>query len=202
MRKIGVLLTALIIVFSVSAFAADKPADVNEAGANKADVKKQHHFRNHLFGEVKAVDSQAGSLTVVGKKGEKTLTADPALLKDVKVGDKVVVRFAGKDGVLIARSIKPAGEKKEHFKNLIRGKVTAIDSKAGSITVRGKKGEQTLSADAGLLGKVKVGQRVFVKYTEQDGKLTAVRIKSAKEVREKRAEKKAAIEKQAADEKK
>ena len=76
------------------------------------------------------------------------------------------------------------------------GDVAAVDAKAGTITVKGKKGDTTVATDAKtkiMMGKdvkaiadVKVGDKVTVKFSEADGKMTAksVAIKAA----EKKAE--------------
>lgn len=205
MKKIILLIVALVFTFSMTAFAAEQVSDVkapevNKTDVKKADVKKHHHKRHFLRGEVKAIDAKAGSITIAGKKGEKTVAADPAILKDVKVGDKVYVKTVKKDGKLTATKIKTATDKKDHAGKHLRGEVKAIDSKAGTITIAGKKGEKTVSADAAIVKDVKVGDKVFVKVTEQDGKLTATGIKSAKDIKAKRAERKAAKEKKAVDE--
>jgi len=62
---------------------------------------------------VKAVDAQAGSITIAGKKGEKTLAANPDILKNIQVGDKVFVKVKKQDGKLTATSVKTAKEVKE-----------------------------------------------------------------------------------------
>jgi|WetSurMetagenome_2_1015567.scaffolds.fasta_scaffold00035_14 Cu/Ag efflux protein CusF len=206
MKKIILLIVALVFTFSMTAYAADKTADAKspEAGksdVNKADVKKGHHSKRHfLRGEVKAVDSEAGSITIAGKKGEKTVAADAALLKDVKVGDKVSVKVAKKDGKLTAVKILTAKDREAFAEKHLRGEVKAVDAQAGSITIAGKKGEKTVAADAALLKDVKVGDKVFVKVDDKDGKLTAVKITNVKDIKAKRAARKAAKEKKAADE--
>jgi Cu/Ag efflux protein CusF len=56
------------------------------------------------------------------------------------------------------------------------GEVTAVDSKAGMLTVKTKDKDLNLNASSkakSALGKVKVGDMVKVTYTEQDGKMTA-----------------------------
>jgi Cu/Ag efflux protein CusF len=68
----------------------------------------------------------------------------------------------------------------------VTGEVTAVDVKAGTITVKGEKGDVTVKADAKthiMIGKdkksladIKAGDKVTVKYHEADGKNTAVRI--------------------------
>ncbi len=127
MKRITTLLTGLIVAFSMTAFAADKaveakPADAKPAQEKKVEEKKgggekKAHHRNHYRGEVKAVDAKAGTITVSG--GEKSFTADEKLLADVKVGDKVSVKFSRKDGQLTATAIRPAKahHKKHHKKD-------------------------------------------------------------------------------------
>jgi hypothetical protein len=207
MKKIILLIVALVFTFSMTAFAVDKTADVkspevNKSDVKKADVNKRHHSKKHfLRGEVKAIDTKANSITIAGKKSEKTLAVDAALLKDVKVGDKVVVKIAKKDGKLTATKIITAQDKKEFSKKHLRGEVKAVDTKAGSITITGKKGDKTVAADAALLKDVKVGDKVVVKVNEKDGKLSAAKITNVKDIKAKRTAKKAAKVKKAADEK-
>jgi Cu/Ag efflux protein CusF len=127
MKKITALFTALFVAFSMTAFAAEKAADVTPADAMtaQADVKKadgmkkghhRKHHRNHYYGEVTAVDAKAGTVTV--SRGEKTFTADETVLSGVKVGDKVSVKFTKKDDTLSATSIKPA--KAHHRKKEVK----------------------------------------------------------------------------------
>jgi Cu/Ag efflux protein CusF len=127
MKKITTLFTALIVAFSMTAFAAEKAADVTSSDAKTAQIdekkadgmKKAHHrkhHRNHYYGEVTAVDAKAGTVTV--SRGEKTFTADETVLSGVKVGDKVSVKFTNKDDKLTATSIKPA--KAHHMKKEVK----------------------------------------------------------------------------------
>jgi phage baseplate assembly protein gpV len=127
MKKITTLFTALIVACSMTAFAAEKAAEVTPADATTAqtDVKKadgkkmahhRKHHRNHYQGEVTAVDAKAGTVTV--SRGEKTFTADEKILSGVKVGDKVSVKFTEKDGKLTATGIKPA--KAHHMKKDVK----------------------------------------------------------------------------------
>jgi microtubule-associated protein 1 len=120
MKKILVLIVALLFAFSITgAFAADKAADTKAAPApakdeKKAEPKKIAEKKHQLTGEVKAVDAKAATVTVKGKK-EMTFTADEKLLKDIKIGDKIVVTYTEKDGKATATAIKAPkakGEKK------------------------------------------------------------------------------------------
>ena len=126
MKRITTLLAAIVFVFSMTAFAADKAAEVKpeaakpaQADEKKVDGKKmgRHgHHRNHFQGEVKAIDAKAGTVTV--SRGDKTFTADEKLLSGVKVGDKISVKFTEKDGQLTAVGIKPA--KAHHMKKEVK----------------------------------------------------------------------------------
>jgi ribosomal protein S1 len=65
----------------------------------------------------------------------------------------------------------------------VTGSVTAVDAKANTLTVKGKKGDVAVSTDAKTtvmagkdkktLADVKAGDKVTVKYTEADGKNVA-----------------------------
>jgi Cu/Ag efflux protein CusF len=65
----------------------------------------------------------------------------------------------------------------------VRGDITAVDAKAMTVTVKGKKGDVTVTVDAKTefkLGKdkmtiadLKVGDKVKIFYHEADGKNTA-----------------------------
>ena len=73
----------------------------------------------------------------------------------------------------------------------VTGDVTAVDAKAKTITVKGKKGDVVIAVDDKMLADVKAGDKVTAKYTEADGKNTAKSVKKAAAKTEKKAEKKA-----------
>jgi len=99
---------------------------------------------------------------------------------------------------------KEAAPAKKAAKKQVTGEVTAVDAKANTLTVKGKKGDVTVSTndkttvvagkDKKTLADVKAGDKVTVKYTEADGKNTAtkVEIMAAPAKKETKAEKKAA----------
>jgi len=79
--------------------AAEKAPAMAPAAEKKAVLPKAQLFT----GSVEAVDAAAGTFTVKGKKGNVGLKAgEKVRLGDVKVGDKVVVKYA--DGT--ASSVK------------------------------------------------------------------------------------------------
>lgn len=82
----------------------------------------------------------------------------------------------------------------------VTGEVTAMDAKAKTITVKGKKGDVVIAVDDKMAAEVKAGDNVVVKYTEADGKNTAKSVKKAEakpaeKMMEKKAEPAKAIEK-------
>jgi hypothetical protein len=71
-----------------------------------------------VTGEVVAVDAAAKTLTVKGKKGDVALSVEEkaaAKLADIKMGDKVTVKYKEADGKNVATSVvaKKAAAKKE-----------------------------------------------------------------------------------------
>lgn len=129
MKRVIALIVAMLFVLSVAGFAlaAEKkeaaPAEKKEAAPAE---KKAPAKVKQVTGEVTAIDAAAKTLTVKGKAGDVALTADDKTtvkigkekkaLGDVKVGDKVTVRYTEMDGKNVAKSIivkaAPA-EKKE-----------------------------------------------------------------------------------------
>jgi Cu/Ag efflux protein CusF len=108
MKKLTALIVAILFVFAMSAvaFAAEKPAE-----PMKAEKKAEPAKVKQVTGEVTAVDAAANSVTVKGKKAEMTISADEKMLKDIKVGDKVTVKYTEKDGKNVAKSVKKAAAK-------------------------------------------------------------------------------------------
>jgi hypothetical protein len=75
----------------------------------------------------------------------------------------------------------PAPEKKAEKKDVVKvrakhakGEVTAIDMAAKTMTIKAKEGDMTFDiAGAKMKAEPKAGDKVFVKYTEADGKMMA-----------------------------
>jgi hypothetical protein len=84
------------------------------------EEKKAPAKIKQVTGEVTAVDAKAKTVTVKGKKGDVTVSTDDKTkvtmgkemksVADVKVGDKVIVKYSEADGKNVAKSIgiKPA----------------------------------------------------------------------------------------------
>jgi hypothetical protein len=105
-RSLLFVLSFIIAVFMIGSAAA----------ANKTIVKQ-------ITGEIVTVDIAVKTLTVKGKKTEVVITADDKTvvkldkekktLSDVKIGDKVTVKYAVIDGNNVARSIEIKAAKTE-----------------------------------------------------------------------------------------
>src|SRR5512140_1906997 len=122
MKKIFTVVMAVAFVFSVAGFAvaaekAAAPAAAKSATEAKKPAKKAKS--QQVTGTVEAVDAAAGTFTVKGKKGNVDLKAgEKVQLGDVKVGDKVVVKYADGSassvkGVKAAKAAKKEAAKAE-----------------------------------------------------------------------------------------
>lgn len=130
MKKIIALAISVLFVLSVVglSFAAEKapaaPAAEKAAPAKPAKAEKKAPAKmKQVTGEVAAMDAKAMTLTVKGKKGDVALMADDKTtvkmgkekkaLADVKMGDKVMVKYAEMDGKNMAKSIVVSAAKAE-----------------------------------------------------------------------------------------
>ncbi len=94
---------------AVTEKAAPAPAPA-PAPEKKATKEKVHQYT----GEVTAMDTAAKTLTVKGKQGEKIFdVTDVKMEKEVKAGDKVMVKYTEKDGKMAAKSVKAVKAEKK-----------------------------------------------------------------------------------------
>jgi ribosomal protein S1 len=134
MKKTLAIIVSLIFVLSFAglSFAADKavekkaePVKAEKKAPVVAEKKAAPAKVKQVTGDVAAVDAKANTITVKGKKGDTVVTCDDKTkimmgkdkkaLADVKVGDKVTVKFSEADGKMTAKSvaIKMAEKKAE-----------------------------------------------------------------------------------------
>lgn len=140
MKKVVAIIVSVLFVLSVVGlcFAAEEmkpvapakaeekkaaPMEKKEAAPMMKEEKKMEKKApakvKHVTGEVAAVDAAAKTLTVKGKKGDVALSADgkaAAKLANVKVGDKVTVKYKEMDGKNVAMNISIAAAKKAEKK--------------------------------------------------------------------------------------
>jgi Cu/Ag efflux protein CusF len=138
-------------------------------------------------GTIEAVDKENRTVTLKGQKG-RTLTLavkDPQKLEALKVGDPVVARYY--ESIMIqvrkpgeatpgvttqqARVSSKPGEAPGGAigqEVTVTATITAIDTKAGTVTIKGPQGrvETVKARDPKNLAKVKVGDLVEITYTE------------------------------------
>ena len=117
MKKVIALIVSLLFVLSVAglSFAEEKKEAAPAPAKQEKKMDEKKHAKKaglYVHGEVTAVDAAANTLTVKGKKGEVSLTIDEktkfhkgTTLADVKVGDKLAVKYAEADGKMVAKSI-------------------------------------------------------------------------------------------------
>jgi Cu/Ag efflux protein CusF len=113
---------------------------------------------------------------------KKTIAVVLSLLFILAVTSITFAATAEKKEVAVEKKIEAAPAVKAVEKH-VKGEITAVDAKAMTITVKGKKGDVTLTVDAKTeikMGKdkktvadLKVGDKVKIIYHEADGKNTA-----------------------------
>lgn len=120
MKKILAIVVAILFAFAMTSIAFAYPPA--EKAAPKAEEKKTEPAKaekaktKQITGEVTAIDAAAKALTVKGKKAEVVVTADEKMLVNVKIGDKVVVKYTEQDGKNVAKSIKKTEAKADESK--------------------------------------------------------------------------------------
>jgi Cu/Ag efflux protein CusF len=124
MKKTLAIIVSLIFVLSFAglSFAADKavekkaePVKAEKKAPVVAEKKAAPAKVKQVTGDVAAVDAKANTITVKGKKGDTVVTCDDKTnimmgkdkkaLADVKVGDKVKVKYSEADGKMTAKSV-------------------------------------------------------------------------------------------------
>jgi len=181
------LLATLFGALSLPASAQKNPNDnstlTKETSPGKGTLVQTHK----IVGTVEEVDAAKGFVTLKGPKGNSlALAVGPEVrnLAQLKVGDKVVVRYAealtltlkkdGKelrsakqssDAVRSAPGALPGGAVAEHVK--ITADVIGVDAKAHTVRLRGP--ERTVDLyveDPAQLKLVKVGDQIEAEYTQ------------------------------------
>ena len=92
--------------------------------------------------------------------------------------------------VLSVVGLSFAEEKKDSTKAMVvSGEVTAVDTAANTLTIKGKDGEVVLAttdrtrfAEGKTLADVKVGDKLSAKYSEKDGKMMAWKVMTKEEM--------------------
>ena len=99
--------------------------------------------------------------------------------------------------VLSVVGLSFAEDKKDSTKAmLVSGEVTAVDTAANTLTIKGKDGEVVLTttdstrfAEGKTLADVKVGDKLYAKYSEKDGKMMAWKVMTKEDMEKEQKEK-------------
>lgn len=188
-RTLLICLSGLALLLALAA-----PADV----AGKPDKKERSESRKESIctGVLSAVDEKENTVAVRWLVFNKSfnLGKDCALvvaqksqpkLADLRLGESVEVRYQDVDGVAVAHRVVQA-------EPLFTGFVTAVDKKAGTLTVKKSATSKTFKlADdcqvthvkkgAGKLDDLKVGQKVAVAHGKSKDALVASRVEQCGE---------------------
>lgn len=177
---------ALAAAFASTAFAQASPPQAAVLAAS-APGKGVIAGKVTLSATVVAIDAAARTATLKGGSGKIIDVVVPPEVKnigDIKVGDLVTVEYAQ----ALSLQLKPAGGIRSSTSEtatapapagavaggaaakqvVIMANVTAVNAKAGTVTLRGPKGNSVdLSVpDPAQLKRVKVGDQVEAVYTE------------------------------------
>lgn len=182
-----VLTMAIAAALSPTAFAQQAQPPVAAVVAASAPGKGMVAGKVTLSATVVAIDAAARTATLKGGSGRIVDVVVPPEVKnlgDIRVGDLVTVEYAQ----ALSLQLKPAGGIRSSTSEtatapapagavaggaaakqvVIMANVTAVNAKAGTVTLRGPKGNSVdLSVpDPAQLKRVKVGDQVEAVYTE------------------------------------
>ena len=175
----AVLMGAMMLLLTAtSGWASGSTAAMPEAGAGAVI---------NLRGKVTAIDKEKKTVTITGEKGRKVTldVQDPDKLAAIKVGDPVKAQYtesltirakkasAGSPGVTVEATrvgSKPGENPSGTVSRKITGTatITAIDTKEGTVTLKGPKcNVDTIKVkDPAVLSSVSKGDLVEVTYTQ------------------------------------
>jgi hypothetical protein len=174
---------ALALALAAGSAAAQTAVQQVSAGKGQAEVAQLVE----LNGTITAIDYTTRDVTLKTDKGEEIsfLAGDEVKrLNDIKVGDRVEIQYYESLALSLSRveggtaalsdasselraapTELPGGIKAKQ--TTITAKITAVDAKAGTVTLVGPKGRSvTLDVEADVLAKLKAGDLVSAVYTE------------------------------------
>lgn len=174
---------ALALALVAGSAAAQTVQEKTTAGKGKAEVAQLVE----LNGVITALDVATRDVTLKTDQGEEisfTAGEEVKRLADLKVGDRVEIQYYESLTLSLSKveggtpaASSTASEMRAEPTELpggvkttsttITAKITAVDAKAGTVTLVGPKGRSvTLDVEADVLAKVKVGDMVSAVYTE------------------------------------
>jgi hypothetical protein len=105
--KVFLIALSLLFVFPVSIFFTDA---VSFASASEKRIEKKSREKT-ASGIVKVIDPAAKALVINGRD-EVVFIAEEALLKDIRINDKVIIKYKEAGGKKYAHSVKLEQKKK------------------------------------------------------------------------------------------
>lgn len=184
MRRLCTLsVVTLALALAAGSAQAQTAQQKVEAGKGKVEVAQLVE----LNGTITALDTTTRDVTLKTDQGEEVSFVageEVKRLNDLKVGDRVEIQYyeslalslAKVEGGMASQAESssevraeptqlPGGVKTKQ--TTITAKITAVDAKAGTVTLVGPKGRAvTLDVEPDILAKVKVGDLVSAVYTE------------------------------------
>ena len=185
MKTRSLLLATLLAAIPALAAAQQPPQSATVIEKEKGAVTMAEAVE--LQGIITAIDKNTREVTIKGGSGNTlTVTAGPQVknFKQIKVGDLVTLSYVAALGLELKKgggrlrerieseqtaSAKP-GEKPGAGKSRtvkIIADVTAVDARAGTITLRGpQRSADLVVKDKELLTDIRVGDQIFATYEE------------------------------------
>ncbi|HEY7163174.1 MAG TPA: hypothetical protein VIB79_01325 [Candidatus Binatia bacterium] len=184
MKELRMLVMGFMVIAGLTGFAGaqDKDGATKEAKPGKVIVEVVK-----LTGTVKAVDMQSKTVTVEGSGG-RTVVVDAQNarnLDQVKVGDKVNLRYTEELALLVRKSdaaptatqadmvaLAPKGQKPAGLMARtieLTGTVQSVDANKRTVTVKGPEGNlRTFHVDKAVknFNQVKAGDQVVLRITQ------------------------------------
>lgn len=181
--RLSLTVATLALALVAGSVSAQTVQEKTTAGKGKVEVAQLVE----LNGAITALDYTTREVTLKTDQGEDvTFVAGEEVkrLNDLKVGDRVEIQYyeslalslhkvegatpsmADSSSEMRAEPTElPGGVKTKQ--TTITAKITAVDAKAGTVTLVGPKGRSvTLDVEPDILAKVKVGDLVSAVYTE------------------------------------
>jgi len=186
-RQLLPIVAALLSALSMPAF-AQQAADPNTMATKESSPGKVTMTQGtKVTATVEAIDQQTREVTLKGPKGKlHTMTAGPDVrnLDQVKVGDKVVVRYLEalsltlkKDGKELRSKVETEGSKRAAQGERpggvaaqqveVTADVVAVNAKTQTVTLKGPKQTVDLKVrDPAQFKLIKVGDQIQAVYTQ------------------------------------
>jgi hypothetical protein len=178
------VLTAMIVVLTLAIVLGSAPLAFAQEPTRPGVLRGQVTAVSDDGFTLKTLRGQTVTVVVTDDTRYRIPGVEDPSLADVKVGMAVLVKGTWRDDETFTAQGVGAAEREQIRRHIIQGKVTAVDSDAGTLTVNTRRGEWTVhttddtryripGVENPTLADVKVGDRVLVAgRPDKDGKNT------------------------------